>query len=118
MRHQVKVGEPMPAALATAIRREIIERREAGDSFVSIACGLNVSYSAVRNIYHRYVETGRFTPAYDRCIHTAVRSDIAIYTAAVDMKRDHSSWGAGLIRVELSDTFAPERQMGARSRYP
>jgi hypothetical protein len=59
----------------------------------------------VRNIYHRYVETGRLMPAYDRCVHSEVRSDKAIYTAAVEMKRTHPSWGAGLIRVELSDSF-------------
>ncbi len=93
----------MPAALSTAIRREIIERREAGDSFASIARSLDVSYSAVRNIYHRYIETGRLVPGYDRCIHTEVRSDKAIYTTAVEMKRAHPSWGAGLIRIELSE---------------
>lgn len=98
----------MPAALSTGIRREIVERREGGDSFVSIAVGLNVSYSAVRNVYQRYVKTKRLTPAYDRCIHTEVRRDQAVYSAAVEMKRVHPSWGAGLIRVELSTNFAPE----------
>lgn len=98
----------MPAALPTGIRREIIERREVGDSFVSIARGLKVSYSAVRNIYQRYVKTKRLTPAYERCIHTQVRSEQAVYSAAVEMKRAHPSWGAGLIRVELSADFSQE----------
>lgn len=104
-RHRVKVGKIMPAALPTGIRREIVERREGGDSFASIADGLKVSYSAVRNIYQRYVKTKRLAPGYERCSHTEVRSDQAIYSAAVEMKRVHPSWGAGLIRVELSADF-------------
>ena len=105
----------MPSALSTATRREIVERRDAGESFASIACELSVSYSAVRNIYHRYVKTGRLTPAYDRCVHSDVRSDKAIYSAAVEMKRIHRSWGAGLIRVELSDTFEEETLPSVRT---
>jgi len=105
----------MPSALSTAKRREIIDRREVGESFASIARSLNVSYGAVRNIYHRFVETGQLSPAYDRCAHTEVRSDKAIYHAAVEMKRAHPSWGAGLIRVELSDQFDEETLPSVRT---
>lgn len=105
----------MPSALPRPVRREIVERREAGESFASIARRMTVSYGAVRNIYRRYVETGELAPAYDRCIHTGVRSDKAVYAAAVEMKADHPSWGAGLIRVELSDGFDEERLPSVRT---
>lgn len=105
----------MPAALSTALRREIVERREAGESFASIARSLNVSYGAVRNIYHRFAETGRLSPAYERCVHSAVRSDAALYTAAVEMKRAHPSWGAGLIRVELRDQLGEGKLPSVRT---
>jgi transposase len=105
----------MPSALSTTKRREIVERRETGESFASISRSMNVSYSAVRNIYHRFAETGRLSPAYDRCVHNDIRSDQAIYRAAVEMKRAHPSWGAGLIRVELSDQFGEENVPSVRT---
>lgn len=105
----------MPSALPRPVRREIVEKREAGESFASIARQMNVSYGAVRNIYRRYLETGELRPAYDRCVHTGVRSDKAVYAAAVEMKTDHPSWGAGLIRVELKELFDEEKLPSIRT---
>jgi hypothetical protein len=46
-------------------------------------------------------------PNYDACGHRAVRKAAAIYEQAVALKAAHPKWGAGLIRTELADTFAP-----------
>lgn len=98
----------MPAALSIRQRQEIIERRKQGEQFTTISRALNVSYSAVRNIYHRYKGTHELGPAYDKCCHTSIRKNEAIYHRAVEMKQAHPSWGAGLIWVELAEEFAEE----------
>ena len=95
----------MPAAVSIRQRQEIIERREKGEQFTTIAQALHLSYSAVRNIYHRYVQTGEIAPAYDKCCHTEIRKDDRIYRRAVDIKQAHPGWGAGLIWVELAEEF-------------
>jgi len=96
----------MPAALPIHQRQEIVERRQNGESFANIARTLAVSYDAVRNIYHRFMTTGRLMPSYENCCHTEVRRNLAIYVQAVALKQAHSGWGAGLIWTELAETFA------------
>jgi IS30 family transposase len=79
----------MPAALSIQQRQEIIQCRDSGESFANIARKLNRSYGAVRNIYHRFAETGKLTPAYEKCRHTQIRKDEAIYQKAVAYKQSH-----------------------------
>jgi len=105
----------MPAALSFVVRQEIIQRREAGESFVSIADRLQVSYEAVRKIYHQYRKTGQVTPAYERCRHLEVRKPAEVYEQAVALKAAHPKWGAGLIRTELADSFAAADLPSART---
>lgn len=89
-------------------RREIIVRHEQGESLASIARSLRRSYDAVRRIYQRSVETGRLTPAYERCKQSEVRHAVGIYQAAIAMKAAHGGWGAGLILTELRDQYPAE----------
>ncbi len=105
----------MPAALALHQRREIVERRQNGESLAAIARNLGVSYGAVCNIYRRFVETGQLVPNYDRCRHTSVRKDKAIYEQAVALKQAHPTWGAGLIWTELVDEFEEARLPSVRT---
>lgn len=95
----------MPAALPNHQRAEIVERRQRGERFSSIARTMGISYEAVRKICHRYVKTGELGPGYERCRHTEVRHDPAIYHEAVALKQAHPSWGAGLIWTELAEAF-------------
>lgn len=105
----------MPSATPIATRREIVKRREAGEAFTRISQDLNVSYDAVRQIYQRYEQTGRLSPAYERCAHTEIRSDKAVYAAAIEMKREHPTWGAPLIWVELAETFEEDQLPSLRT---
>ena len=95
----------MPAAIAIGIRREIVERREKGESMASIARELSMPYVTVRGIYQHYQDNGKLEPNYERCGQPGIRKDQAVYEAAVEMKRQHPRWGAGLIWVELSEHF-------------
>jgi hypothetical protein len=88
------------------LREEIVTRRQVGESYASIARELSLPYVTVRQVYRHYEKSGQLTPHYDRCRHTEVRSDRRVYERAIQMKRAHPSWGAGLIWVELAEEFA------------
>jgi hypothetical protein len=96
----------MPAATPLGIRQEIVNRRQAGETYAAIGRELKVPYVTVRQVYGHYKKSGQLAPHYDRCRHTSVRSDPAVYEQAIQMKREHPSWGAGLIWVELAEHFA------------
>lgn len=96
----------MPAATLVRIRRAIVERREAGESYAAISRDLAMPYITVRKVYQHYQQTGQIEASYDKCAVTQVRSEEAIYEKAITLKQAHASWGAGLIWVELAEQFA------------
>lgn len=98
-----------------ATREEIIRRREAGQTFAEIARQMTMSYATVRNVWGHYQRTGRIDPSYERCARRAVRKKPVIYERAVELKRRHPGWGAGLIWVELAEEFAEADLPSARS---
>ena len=95
----------VPAATAVRIRQMIVARREAGESYASIGRDLAMPYVTVRKVYQHYQRTGRIEASYDQCRPKAVRSRQDIYQKAIELKRSHSRWGAGLIWVELVELF-------------
>lgn len=92
----------MPAAKSMQIRREMVRRREGGETLASISRELGVGYETVRKVWGRYQQTGEVEPRYAACVHTEIRKSRVIYECAIALKRSHPSWGAGLIRVELA----------------
>lgn len=98
----------MPAATPMEQRQEIMDRRQEGESFAHISREMSISYHTVRSVWHHYERTGQLEPAYERCVHSEVRKEQAIYEQAIEFKREHPSWGAGLIWVELADLFPEE----------
>ena len=105
----------MPAATPIKKREEIVRRQQAGESFAQIAREMSMSYHTVRNVWRYCKRTGQLEPAYDRCVHEGVRKDKAIYEKAIEFKREHPTWGAGLIWVELADLFAEESLPSVRT---
>lgn len=98
----------MPAALSLEIRREIVSRREAGESFVAIAESLPVSYEGTRHIWQHWQKTGRLEPRYEACSHQGIRFPQAVYDQAIELKRRHPRWGAVVVRMNLEEHFAAE----------
>lgn len=97
--------EKVPAATPVRIRQMIVARREAGESYASIGQDLAMPYITVRKVYQHYQQTGRLEASYDQCRPKSVRSGEDIYQKAVELKRSHRGWGAGLIWVELAELF-------------
>ncbi len=95
----------MPAATSINKRETIIRRHEDGDTFAQIAREMELPYMTVHSVWHHYHKTGHIKPNYHACANPKVRKDPAIYAEAVKLKGLHPTWGAGLIWVELGDTF-------------
>lgn len=96
----------MPAATPIDKREEVVQRRNQGASLASIAREMGLAYNTVRNIYKHYEKHGTVRPSYEACGRSGIRKNKAIYTAAIALKKEHPTWGAGLIWVELAETFA------------
>jgi hypothetical protein len=96
-------------------RREIVRRRQTGEKLASIARALEISYGAVRNIWQRYEQTGQLEANYERCRHTQVRKAVDVYERAIEIKRSHPGWGAGLIWVALGETIEASRLPSLRT---
>jgi transposase len=105
----------MPAATPIHIRRLIIGRREAGESYAAIGRELSVPYITVRKVYQHYQQTGQEEPSYERCRHSRVRKAEAIYQQAIALKGGHPGWGAGLIWVELAEQFDEQQLPSIRT---
>lgn len=105
----------MPAALALSIREEIVRRRQQGETFRRIARELKVSYAATRRIWDRFEQEGNLKPHYERCRPPEVRKAVRLHERAVELKQSHPRWGAGLIRLELSEEFPTEELPSERT---
>jgi putative transposase len=101
----------MPAALPVPLREQMVQLHEQGHRLVDIAQQLNVRYSTLCSWWRRYGKEGKagLKPRYDRCGPQGSR-DPQVQQAALALKRAHSTWGAGRIRVELVRQF-PDRPL-------
>lgn len=95
----------MPAALPISTRKAIVERRQQGETFRSIAEELRVSYEGVRHIWQHWQTQGRLEPRYEACGRPGIRYSQAVYEQAIELKRRHRRWGATVIRVQLCEVF-------------
>jgi len=95
----------MPTATPVHIRQKIVARRTSGESLAQIGRDLSMPYITVWKIYHDYQVRGYLEPNYERCHPPEVKKARAIYDRALEVRRGHPGWGAGLIWVELPDQF-------------
>ena len=95
----------MPAALSLPIRKEIIERRSRGETLRHISREMDLSYDSVRAIWRHWKTHDKLAPNYDACRQPGPRKPRAVVERALQMKREHRRWGAGLIRLLLGDEF-------------
>src|SRR3954447_25747682 len=97
----------MPRALPVPTREEIVRRHQHGEELAAIAAELQLSYSTVRQIWRLFRIRGveGLTPRYQACGHAAPASNAPIFEHACELKRLHPTWGAGLIRLQLTRQF-------------
>ena len=99
----------MPQAWPLALREQMVQRHQQGEPLTVIADALKVPYRTVRRWWHRYQQEGMegLHTRYARCGPTGPKAPPAVPAAALELKREHPSWGAGLIRLQLVEQFAP-----------
>lgn len=97
----------MPRALAVGVRQSIVERHLAGATLGAIAQELDLSPWSVRTVWRRFRDRGEegLVPDYAACGRPGPRFPAALHAAALDLRREHPGWGAGLIRTELGMRF-------------
>lgn len=98
----------MPSPIPMPVRRAIFQRYRKGVSVSKLAEELELSERTVRHLVRRFASRGQsaLAPDYARCATKTAATAKAMYHRAVDMRRQHPSWGAGLIRVLLQEELA------------
>src|SRR5262245_1837089 len=107
----------MPRAVSIPVREEIVRRHQQGQELTTIATDLRLSYYTVRQIWHLYHTqgaTGR-APRYHACARLAPADSPAILQQACELKRLHPTWGAGLIRVQITKQFVNQNIPSVRT---
>ncbi len=97
----------MGRALPTWMRQRVVQQHLEGTSLAEIARSHNLSYSTVRNCWHRYREGGldSLAPDYANCGRTGPNEQDLAYRAARYLKFLHRQWGAPLIRLKLQQRY-------------
>lgn len=99
----------MPAPIPYAHRLEIVERKEKGESLAQIAESLGYSYWGIRGIWRQYLKRGKagLATRYKEGWQEP-RTKREIYEEAMELKREHPGWGAGVIRAILQEHWPKE----------
>src|SRR6516165_4095047 len=93
----------MPHATPFAIRQAIWQRSGEGQDVATIAAALGLPPRTVRHLLVRLRRGGRAALAvsYQACGLATPKPADELVQAVLQMRRDHPTWGAGLIRVML-----------------
>lgn len=93
----------MPRPLPVPVRQAIWRRVQDGRNGPDIAHDLGLDPRTVRRLVQRFRQEGQaaLIPSYDRCGAATPKPAKVVVQAALGLRRDHPTWGAGLIRVML-----------------
>ncbi len=93
----------MPRPIPLPVRQAIWRRYQDGQDGSTIARALDLPPRTVRHLLDRFGrgDPALLAPSYDRCGAATPKPDEALVRAALDLRRQHPTWGAGLIRVML-----------------
>ena len=93
----------MPAPVPFAIRQAIARRHQRGETPAAIARALGRPVRTVQHLVARGRRQGAaaLVPAYPRGERPRPRAAARARDQAVGLRRDHPTWGAGLIRLFL-----------------
>ena len=107
----------MPQPLPVPLRQAIWLRFQGGQDPAAIAEDLGLEPRTVRRLVARCRQMGRdaVVPAYDRCGAATPKPAESLVQAAVGLRREHPTWGAGLIRVILGHQLPDDPLPSART---
>src|SRR5881396_2184339 len=98
-----------PTRYASGVGRScsqvVLRRWQHGQSVQEIATALGVAARTVRHLIRRFgqgtTDRDAVSPAYGRCGWRRPWRNQLLWQNALEMRRQHPAWGAGLIRVLL-----------------
>ena len=95
----------MPSPVPIPIRQAILKRWQNGESVSNLAEELQISARTVRHLVRRFAQRGQngLQPDYDRCNTKKMPANSDQFQKAIVMRKQHPSWGGGLIRVVLQE---------------
>jgi hypothetical protein len=96
---------PMPAPVPVPIRQALWQRARAGEPTAALAAAFGLPPRTVRHLLKRLRDRGDdgLMPGYRPGPRPAHAYPDAIRQAVLRARRDHPTWGAGVIRVALAD---------------
>jgi len=93
----------MPPPIPVPIRQALWQRARRGQSAPAIASALGLAVRTVRHLLRRLRTNGpaALSPSYHAQAAMMTGAMRQLHDAALQLRRDHPTWGAGLIRVML-----------------
>jgi hypothetical protein len=93
----------MPSPVPMPVRQVILKRWQRGEPLATLAQELHLSVRTVRNLVRRFAQRGQdgVQPDYARCATKQLPKDSDVFQKAMAMRKEHSQWGGGFIRVHL-----------------
>ncbi|SIO33840.1 Homeodomain-like domain-containing protein [Singulisphaera sp. GP187] len=93
----------MPRHVPLPIRQTIWNRFQDGQDVRTIAKDLDLSLRTVRRLFQRFRSENAdpLATSYDRCGVATPKPIETLVQAVLELRREHPTWGAGLIRVML-----------------
>jgi transposase len=110
----------MGRAISVPQRQVIFQRAGLGHEARAIAADLGLNPETVRKLIARFRKAGAaaIAPDYSRCgANQTRRADADLIGAAMTMRREHPTWGAGIIRVILAERH-PGRALPSERTIP
>ena len=92
----------MPRPIPVPVRQAAFRLWQQGCQTLEIAASLELPRSSVRRLLARFRRCGTegVVPSYHRPRNAPTEPPIAVQ-AALQLRREHPTWGAGIIRVQL-----------------
>lgn len=95
----------MPSPIPIPVRQAIFQRWQKGAAVSQLAEELGLCERTVRHLVRRFSARGKsaLPPDYVRCATKTAATAKSLFHQAVQMRQQHPTWGAGLIRVLLQE---------------
>lgn len=106
----------MGQAKSIAVRQQIIQMKQSGQTHAQVAASLQIGVGTVQNILNRYKAGGApaLSVSYDRCGRRVGHEDEVAFRLVRFVKHLHPDWGVPLIRLKVSEKYPKLRLRSVR----
>lgn len=106
----------MGQAKSIAVRQQIIDLKQSGQTHIEVADALQIGVGTVKNIWKRFKTGGQsgLLVSYARCGRRIEYNDELAFRLVRLLKRLHPSWGVPLILLKISEQYPTLRLRSVR----